>query len=141
MVTLDFPSLIDRITRSFNYEACLLGFVNDDLDPDAQMTVWLSSVRITHGTRYRNTCDCLGSRNRCLMHKQASTLGSRKRKEAIDRVQEIVWQQEPFIYLVNKDAAVSCVDELAQCPSGRASAAGLLEYRATHIRKRGLRNH
>ena len=26
------------------------------------------------------------------------------RQQAIDRVQEIVWQQEPFIYLVNKDS-------------------------------------
>lgn len=32
IVTLDFPSLIERITRTFNYEACLLGFMND-LDP------------------------------------------------------------------------------------------------------------
>src|SRR5207245_2260623 len=42
IVTLDFPSLIERITRSFNYEACLLGLVNNDLDPDSQMNIWLS---------------------------------------------------------------------------------------------------
>ena len=39
-----------------------------------------------------------------LMREQASTLDVKKRKRDIDRVQEIVWQQEPFIYLVNKDA-------------------------------------
>jgi peptide/nickel transport system substrate-binding protein len=27
-----------------------------------------------------------------------------KRKQAVDRVQQIVWEQEPFIYLVNKNA-------------------------------------
>ena len=43
VVTLDFPSLIERIAHSFNYEACLLGLVNDDLDPDSQINVWLSS--------------------------------------------------------------------------------------------------
>jgi peptide/nickel transport system substrate-binding protein len=40
IVTLDFPSLIERISRNFNYEACLLGLVNVDLDPNAQMNVW-----------------------------------------------------------------------------------------------------
>jgi len=105
VVTLDFPSLIERITRSYNYEACLLGLVNDDLDPNAQMNVWLSSAENhqwnpsekTPATAWEAEIDRL-------MRMQASTLDARKRKQAIDRVQEIVWQQEPFIYLVNKDA-------------------------------------
>ena len=44
VVTLDFPSLIERLTQSFQYEACLLGLTNLDLDPSAQMNVWLSSA-------------------------------------------------------------------------------------------------
>src|SRR5207245_4146538 len=44
LVTLDFPSLIERITRTYDYEACLLGLVNTDLDPNRQMHVWLSSA-------------------------------------------------------------------------------------------------
>ncbi len=43
VVTLDFPSLIQRISESFDYEAALLGLVNVELDPNAQMNVWLSS--------------------------------------------------------------------------------------------------
>ena len=45
------------------------------------------------------------------MRAQASTLDPKKRKEDFDRVQEIAWEQEPFIYLVNKNAlsAVSAV--------------------------------
>ena len=30
-----------------------------------------------------------------------------KRKEFWDKVQKIAWEQEPFIYLVNKDALVA----------------------------------
>jgi peptide/nickel transport system substrate-binding protein len=105
IVTLDFPSLIERITLSFDYEACLLGLVNDDLDPNSQMNVWLSSAenhqwnpsQKTPATAWEAEIDAL-------MRKQASTLDMKKRKQAIDRVQEIVWQQEPFIYLVNKNA-------------------------------------
>jgi len=43
IVTLDFPTLIERLTHSFDYEACILGLVNVDLDPNGQMNVWLSS--------------------------------------------------------------------------------------------------
>ena len=35
VVTLDFPSLIQRISETFNYEAALLGMTNVDLDPNA----------------------------------------------------------------------------------------------------------
>jgi peptide/nickel transport system substrate-binding protein len=44
VVTLDFPSLIERITQKFNYEAALFGFRNVDLDPNGQMNIWLSSA-------------------------------------------------------------------------------------------------
>jgi peptide/nickel transport system substrate-binding protein len=105
VVTLDFPSLIERITRTYNYEACLLGLTNNDLDPDTQMNVWLSSAenhqwnpsQKTPATPWEAQIDSL-------MRAQAATTDIRKRKQAVDRVQEIVWQQEPFIYLVNKDA-------------------------------------
>jgi peptide/nickel transport system substrate-binding protein len=42
-----------------------------------------------------------------LMHAQASSADNRKRKQYWDRIQEIAWQQEPFIYLVNKDTLVA----------------------------------
>jgi peptide/nickel transport system substrate-binding protein len=105
VVTLDFPSLIDRITHTFDYEACLLGLVNDELDPNAQMTLWLSSAdshqwnpsQTTPATAWEAEIDKL-------MRAQASTLDPKKRKEDFDKVQEIAWQEEPFIYLVNKNA-------------------------------------
>jgi peptide/nickel transport system substrate-binding protein len=39
-----------------------------------------------------------------LMRAQASSSDMKKRKEAFDRVQEIVVEQEPFIFLINKNA-------------------------------------
>src|SRR5579862_3287801 len=44
VVTLDFASLIERLTKTYAYEACLLGLSNVDLDPNLQMNVWLSSA-------------------------------------------------------------------------------------------------
>lgn len=105
VVTLDFPALIERMTRTFDYEACLLGLVNTDLDPNSVMNVWLSSSenhqwnpsQKTPATAWEAEVDKL-------MRAQASTLDPKKRKEYFDKVQEIAWEQEPFIYLVNKDA-------------------------------------
>jgi peptide/nickel transport system substrate-binding protein len=105
VVTLDFPSLIERITHSFDYEACLLGLVNDELDPNAQMTVWLSSADSHQwNPSQKNPATAWESEIDKLMRAQASTLDPKKRKEDFDKVQEIAWQQEPFIYLVNKNA-------------------------------------
>jgi peptide/nickel transport system substrate-binding protein len=105
VVTLDFPSLIERITRTFNYEACLLGLVNTEIDPASVMNVWLSSAenhqwnpsQKTPATAWEADIDKL-------MQAQASTLDDHKRKQYFDRVQEIAWEQEPFIYLVTKNA-------------------------------------
>jgi peptide/nickel transport system substrate-binding protein len=105
VVTLDFPSLIERITRTFDYEACLLGLVNDELDPNAQMTVWLSSAENHQwNPSEKSPASAWEAEIDKLMRAQASTLDPKKRKEAFDKVQEIAWQEEPFIYLVNKNA-------------------------------------
>jgi peptide/nickel transport system substrate-binding protein len=104
VVTLDFPSLIERMTRTFDYEACLLGLVNTDLDPNGQMTVWLSTgenhqwnpSQKTPSTTWEAEIDRL-------MREQATALTDKKRKEKFDRVQQIIYEHQPFIYLVNRD--------------------------------------
>jgi len=105
LVTLDFPSLIERITRTYDYEACLLGLVNTDLDPNSQMNVWLSSAenhqwnpkQAKPATPWEAELDRL-------MHAQSSAASDKQRKSDWDKVQQIVAEQQPFIYLVNKDA-------------------------------------
>jgi peptide/nickel transport system substrate-binding protein len=104
IVTLDFPSLIERMTRTFDYDACLLGLVNTDLDPNGEMTVWLSSgenhqwnpSQKTPATAWEAEMDKA-------MHAQATALTDKERKKSFDQVQQIVYEQQPFIYLVNRD--------------------------------------
>ena len=108
VVPLDFPSLIERITASFNYDACLLGLVASDLDPNAQMNVWLSSAaqhqwnpsQRSPATKWEAEIDRQ-------MQAQAATADARKRKAAFDRVQQIAVEQAPFLYLVYRNAAVA----------------------------------
>jgi peptide/nickel transport system substrate-binding protein len=105
VVTLDFPSLIERMTRTFDYEACLLGLVNTDLDPNSQMNLWLSSSENHQwNPSQKAPATAWEAEIDKLMRAQASTLDAKQRKQYFDKVQEIVWEQEPFIYLVNKDA-------------------------------------
>jgi peptide/nickel transport system substrate-binding protein len=105
MVTLDFPSLIERITRTFDYEACLLGFTNTDLDPNSQMNVWLSSAENHQwNPKQSKPATAWEAEIDRLMQSQASSTSDKKRKADWDRLQQIVSEQQPFIYLVNKDA-------------------------------------
>jgi peptide/nickel transport system substrate-binding protein len=105
LVTLDFPSLIERITRTYTYEACLLGLVNTDLDPNGQMNVWLSSAE-NHQWNPKQPKPATAWETELdrLMRAQSSASTERERKADFDKVQQIVAEQQPFIYLVNKDA-------------------------------------
>jgi peptide/nickel transport system substrate-binding protein len=104
VATLDFPALLERMNRTLDYDAILLGLVNVDIDPNMQMNIWLSSSSMhswnpkqsTPGTAWEQEIDRL-------MRAQASQLDYRKRKAAFDRVQQIAAEQAPIIYLVNKN--------------------------------------
>jgi peptide/nickel transport system substrate-binding protein len=107
VVTLDFNSLLERMTQTYNYEACLLGTVNGDLDPSSQMSMWLSSGE-NHiwNPKQRIPATPWEAEIDKQMRVQASATDPSTRKAAWDRVQKTAWEQEPIIYLVNKDSLV-----------------------------------
>jgi peptide/nickel transport system substrate-binding protein len=108
IVTLDFPSLLERITRSLNYEACLLGLVNVDADPSELMNVLLSSAsnhpwnpsQKSPETQWEAEIDRL-------MLAQAATADYPARQKNFDRVQEILREQTPIVYLLHPNALVA----------------------------------
>jgi peptide/nickel transport system substrate-binding protein len=105
VVTLDFPSLIERMTQSFDYEAIILGLTNVDLDPNGEMNVWLSSAENHQWNPQQKTPETSWEAEiDRLMRAQASSTDLKRRKEAFDRVQEIVVEEQPFIFLINKNA-------------------------------------
>lgn len=105
VVVLDFPSLIERISRNYNYESVLMALTNIDLDPIGQMNVWLSSAdnhqwnpsQKTPETPWEAEIDKL-------MRAQAASQDKARRKAAFDRVQQIVADQAPMVFLVNPNA-------------------------------------
>jgi peptide/nickel transport system substrate-binding protein len=101
VVTLDFPSLIERIAQTFDYEAILLGLTNVGLDPNEQMNVWLSSSENHQWNPSEKSPETSWEAEiDNLMRAQ----GSAADPKSFDRVQEIVVEQAPFIYLVNRNA-------------------------------------
>ncbi len=105
VATLDFPSLIERMTQTFDYEAILLGLTNVGLDPSEQMNVWLSSSENHQWNPQEKSPETPWEAEiDRLMRAQASSADVKKRKESFDRVQEIAVEQAPFIYLVNRNA-------------------------------------
>ena len=108
VVTLDFPSLIERMTRTFDYEACILGFVNTDLDPNSQMTLWLSSGENHQwNPNQKAPATAWEAEIDKLMREQAAAPTDNERKAKFDRVQQIVAEEQPFIYLINMDVLLA----------------------------------
>jgi peptide/nickel transport system substrate-binding protein len=113
IVALDFPSLLERVTRTFDYDACLLGFSSVDLDPSGQMNLWLSSANAhawnpeqkTPATEWEAEIDRL-------MQRQAAEPVPAKRKAAFDRVQEIAAQESPMLFLVYRNTLCAASAEL-----------------------------
>lgn len=100
IVTLDFPALVERLTRTRDYEACLLSLANTELDPGNQMNIWLSSGSVHPWNPMQKQPETPWEAEiDKLMRIQASTPDHKKRKAAFDRVQEIIWEEQPVLFL------------------------------------------
>jgi peptide/nickel transport system substrate-binding protein len=104
IATLDFPALLERMNKTSDYDAILLGLVNVDIDPNLQMNIWLSESEMhSWNPKQKSPATAWESEIDKLMRAQASQLDYKKRKAAWDRVQQIAAEQSPIIYLVNKN--------------------------------------
>jgi peptide/nickel transport system substrate-binding protein len=107
VVTLELRALVDRLLKTHDYDACVLSLGNADGSPNTEMNVWLSSGA-THlwspqqakpATPWEADIDTL-------MRRQLTTLDPASRKRLYDRVQEIVAQHLPLIFLVSPNVLV-----------------------------------
>jgi peptide/nickel transport system substrate-binding protein len=101
VVTLDFPALLERLQHSQDYQAALLGLVSVDPEPASMMNVWLSS---SPSHQWNPSQKTPATPWEAEIDRQMEIVGTStdftQRREALDRVQQIVADQQPFIYLV-----------------------------------------
>ncbi|PYT81003.1 MAG: hypothetical protein DMG40_10870 [Acidobacteria bacterium] len=104
LVQLESRSLADRVTQTKEYDACVLGVFSSDADPNADVDVWLSSGRLhlwnpsqTHpATPWEAEIDRL-------FNAQMYARTFEERKKLYDRMQEILWDNQPMIFLASPD--------------------------------------
>ena len=107
VVPLEFRSLLDRVLQSKEFDACLLGLVSFDADPTADTNVWLSSggshlwnpLQAHPATAWEAEIDRL-------MEQQLAAPSYEQRKKLYDRLQEILAEEQPMIFLASPDILV-----------------------------------
>lgn len=114
IVPLEFRSLIDRVTQTKEYDACVLGIVSGDADPTADLNVWLSTgpTHLWNPSQAKPATPWEAEIDR-LMDQQTSTPGYEVRKKLFDRVQEILAENQPMIFLASPDILVGAKQNVA----------------------------
>jgi peptide/nickel transport system substrate-binding protein len=114
VVPLEFRSLIDRVTQTKEYDACLLGIVSFDADPNSDLNVWLSSggTHLWNPSQTHPSTTWEAEIDR-LMEQQLATPGYDQRKKLYDRVQEILAENQPMIFLASPDILVGAKNSIA----------------------------
>jgi peptide/nickel transport system substrate-binding protein len=101
---LEFRSLLDRVQRTHDYEACLLSLSQADADPNPDMAAWLSSGgnHLWHPEQ-KSPATPWEAEIDSLMRRQVSVRVYTQRKQLYDRVQELLTEYLPLIPLVTPD--------------------------------------
>jgi len=107
VVPLEFNAVLDRVLTSHDYEAAIMGLGTGDVDPNAQMNVWLSSGD-DHFWNLGNKQPATAWEAEIdkLMEAQVSAINPAQRKKLYDRVQAIEAEQLPIICLVSPNLLV-----------------------------------
>jgi peptide/nickel transport system substrate-binding protein len=116
---LDFRALLDKVQKTRDYDACILGLDRGDADPNTEMPVWLSNGE-NHfwnlsspkpATRWEEEIDSL-------MRTQISARTFAERKKLFDQVQALLAEHEPMIFLATPHILAAAKSGLANFKPG-----------------------
>jgi len=113
VVPLELRSLIDRITLTKEYEACILAIVSPDADPNVDLNTWLSSGgnHLWNPSQAHPSTAWEAEIDR-LMEQQLVAPSYEQRKKLYDRVQEILAENQPMIFLASPDILVGAKNSI-----------------------------
>jgi len=104
VVPLESRSLLDRVTQSRDYDACIMGIASYDADPNPDVSVWLSSggLHLWNPSQAHPATTWEAEIDR-LIEEQMSASTFEKRKKLYDRAQEVLAENQPMIFLASPD--------------------------------------
>ena len=114
LAAMDAKSLLSRINERFAYEACLLAVVSGDTDPNAHTGMLVSS-----GPNHwwhpgqRKPATTWEARIDELMQRQQSALSQPERQKIFAEVQQIMAEEQPFIFLATRHLIVAARTDIA----------------------------
>jgi peptide/nickel transport system substrate-binding protein len=113
VIPMEFRSLLDRVTQTKGFDACVMGIASYDADPNSDINVWLSSGG-THlwnpsqphpATPWEVEIDSL-------IEEQLSARTFDQRKQLYDRAQEVLAEYQPMIFLASPDILVGAKNSI-----------------------------
>ena len=112
-VPIDFTGLVNRVFDTFRYETAIMTLADGDADPNTEMNVLLSTGQ-THVWKMHatNAPEAWQSEIDRMMREQMVTIGYARRKQLFDRVQEIMWEEQPVIFLLSPDILAGAAERV-----------------------------
>jgi peptide/nickel transport system substrate-binding protein len=113
LTPFEFRTTLDRIFRTYQYEAAIMALDGGDADPNSEMNVWT-----LHGSTHvwnlsaKHAPSVWEEEIDRLMGQQLVSLDYQQRKRIYDRVQEIIWENLPVICLVSPNILVGAKEQI-----------------------------
>jgi peptide/nickel transport system substrate-binding protein len=111
---MDGPAVSERVLTTRDFDACLMGIGSGDADPNTDINIWLSSSAQhfwnpsspAPATPWEEEIDTL-------MRRQMTARTVADRKRMFDRVQALLAEHEPMIFLASPNILVAAKPTLA----------------------------
>ena len=136
IVSLEFRTMLDRISKGVDYDAALMAVDSNDADPNSEMNVWASggsmhwwNLNSKPQTPWEEEIDRL-------MRRQMITLDRQERKRIYDRVQLLVAEQLPVICLASPHVLVGASMQLGNFEPSILRPNGLWNAETLYFRAR-----
>jgi len=106
VTALEFRALVDRVTISFDYDACLLGLGGTDTDPNPMIPLLHSQGAIHFWQLGGGEIEPWQEKIDQLLEQQLINLDPLGRKRQFDQVQQLVVEHQAFIPLLSPNVLV-----------------------------------
>jgi peptide/nickel transport system substrate-binding protein len=113
VVPMDFRSMLDRLLQTFDYDAAIMGLGGGDADPNPEVNVWSTSgtMHLWHLGQSSGTQDWEHELDG-MMQQQMVTIDYKQRKKQYDRVQQLIADNLPFVFIATPNVLTAAKAQL-----------------------------